>query len=146
MFGGGGHSMRQVMIAAVALALSATGCRPVASEAKNEAPPPTEVAPPELTAERARAALIELVRSPEPGELKDFPLERFAGDGVEGGAESPSWGPFSLHLTAREYSYTRTFGQPPRVCRWQYRGGFELRAGRWVALPPRVESQALGPE
>jgi hypothetical protein len=98
----------------------------------------------ELTAEPARDALIELIRSPEQGELKDFPLEQFVGDGVEGGAAAPSWGPFSLHLKEREYTYSRAFGQPPRVCRWQYRGGFELRAGRWVALPPQVESQALG--
>ncbi|OWK41105.1 hypothetical protein FRUB_04997 [Fimbriiglobus ruber] len=90
--------------------------------------------------------LIDLIRSPEPGELKDFPLERFVGDGVEGGAGSPSWGPFTFHLKTQEYAYSRTFGRPPRVCRWEYRGGFELRTGRWVALPPRVESQALCPD
>ncbi len=94
----------------------------------------------------ARAALIELIRSPDAGELNDFPLERFVGDGVGAGAQAPSWGPFSLHLKERAYTYSRAFGQPPRVCRWHYRGAFELRAGRWVALLPQVESQALGPE
>jgi hypothetical protein len=102
-------------------------------------------AAPELTAERAKGALIDLIRCPEPGELKDFPLERFEKEGVVRG-DSPSWGPFSLDLKAHEYTYDRAFGQPPRVCRWHYRGKFELREGRWVGLPPRVEWQALGPE
>jgi hypothetical protein len=127
-------------VSALVLACGAIGCAPADPEPAAEAPAP------ELTAERARAALIELIRSPDPGALKDFPLGRFVGDGVEGGAESPSWGPFSLHLKEREYTYSRAFGPPPRVCRWEYRGRFELRAGRWVALPPRVESQALGAE
>jgi hypothetical protein len=127
--------MGRATLAALVLACIG-GCAPVSPEAP----------PPDLTAEQARAALIELIRLPDPGELKDFPLERFVGNGVEGGVESPSWGPFSMHLKEREYTYSRVFGQPPRVCRWQYRGAFELRAGRWVALPPRVESQELGPE
>ena len=139
--------MRRLTIAALALAFGAAGCQPDTPEPVADGPAPGEqAAPPELTAEQARAALIDLIRSPEPGELKSFPLERFAGDGLEGGPESPSWGPFSFHLPAREYSYARTFGQPPQVCRWQYRGGFELRAGRWVALPPQIEFQALGGE
>ncbi len=130
--------MGRAALAVFALAFG--GCAPVTLG------PVPEAAPAELTANQARAALIELIRSPEPGELKEFPLERFVGNGVEGGAEAPTWGPFFLRLKEREYTYSRTFGQPPRVCRWQYRGGFELRAGRWAALPPRVESQALGPE
>jgi hypothetical protein len=130
--------MGRATLAALVVACVA-GCAPVARQPGPEPPPP------ELTAEQARVALIELIRSPEPGELKDFPLERFVGAGVEGGADSPSWGPFSLHLRERVYTYSRTFGQPPRVCRWECRGEFELRAGRWVALAPRVESQALGP-
>jgi hypothetical protein len=138
--------MRQVTTALLALTLGATSCRPVAPALPVETLPLAEVASPELTAERARTALIELIRSPEPGELKDFPLERFASDGVESGPTSSSWGPFSLHLTEREYSYARAFGEPPRVCRWRYRGSFELRGGQWVALPPRIESQALGPD
>jgi hypothetical protein len=109
-------------------------------------PEPAAEAPPDLTPERARDALIELIRSPNPGELKDFPLGQFIGDEVKGGTESPSWGPFALHLRDREYTYSRAFGQPPRVCRWQYRGRFELRGSQWVALPPQVESQALGPD
>jgi len=119
--------MGRATVAALVLACGFGGCAPVAPEPAPEAPPP------ELTTEQARAALIELIRSPEPGELKDFPLERFVGDGVEGGAESPSWGPFSLHLKEREYTYSRAFGQPPRVCRWQYRGGSSCgRAGGWL--------------
>jgi hypothetical protein len=72
-------------------------------------------------------------------------LRRFEKEGVVSGAGAPWWGPFSLELKAHEYTYELAFGEPPRVCRWHYRGKYELRQGRWVALPPRVEWQALGP-
>jgi hypothetical protein len=76
--------------------------------------------------------------------MADFPMEKFAGDDAkvdeEGGV---SWGPFSIYLRDKSYTYSRKFGQPPRVCMWQYRGGFELRDGRWEALPPQVQFQAL---
>src|SRR5262245_27497931 len=132
--------MGRGMVCALVLVCVIIGCAPVDPE------PAAEIAPPELTAERARAALIDLIRSPDPGELKDFPLGRFIGDAVQGGVEAPSWGPFALHLEEREYTYSREFGEPPRVCRWQYRGRFDLRDGQWVALPPYLENQSLGPE
>ena len=139
--------MWRPMIPALLLACGLAGCVSESSSPDNGSNPATQAAPPELTAERARSALIELIRSPDPGQLKDFPLERFAADGAESWADgSASWGPFALHLRAREYSYSRAFGAPPRVCRWHFRGGFEFKQGRWVAMPPRVESQALGPE
>src|SRR4051812_46490457 len=92
-----------------------------------DAPDPLPEAPPGPTPEAARAALIDLIQSPDPGELKDFPLDRFAGAGAEAGPDdAASWGPFALDLRRREYTFDRGFGQPPRVCRWHYRGAFEL--------------------
>lgn len=114
-----------------------------------DAPRPASVSElqPELTAARAKAALIGLIRSPDAGALKDFPLERFAGeDVVNDGEEFRSWGPFALLLNQREYTYSLAFGRPPRVCRWFYRGRFEWKQGQWIALKPQVQSQALGPE
>ena len=132
--------MRRVIIT-IALACGLSGC------ARDEPQPEPDEALPELTAERAREALIDLIRSPEPGELQDFPLAQFEGEGVVTDDDhTPSWGPFSLRLAEREYTYIRVFGEPPRVCRWHFRGSFEFKNGQWVALPPRVESQALGPQ
>src|SRR5437899_4872281 len=75
-------------------------------------PEPVPEAPPGLTPEVARAALIDLIRSADPGELKDFPLDRFAGEGIETGQnDAVSWGPFSLQLNRREYTFDRGFGQ-----------------------------------
>jgi hypothetical protein len=131
--------MGRVLITSLALCCALVGCATHAPQSEGEEP-----SPPDLTAERARTALIDLIRSSDPGALKDFPLERFERDGVEGADGSQHWGPFSLHLKEREYTYSRIFGEPPRVCRWHYRGGFVLREGWWMALPPRVESQELG--
>src|SRR5579885_240889 len=94
-------------------------------------------AAPELTPEAAKAALIDLIRSETTTHLEGFPLERYADDLPERGkGQTAFWGPFQIELGDRTYSYTRRFGQPPRVCTWEYRGEFEMRDGRWVALPP----------
>lgn len=114
-----------------------------------DAPQPASVSElrPELTAERAQTALIELIRSSDAGDLKDFPLDQFAGENVaNNGKQFSSWGPFDLLLEQREYTYTRAFGRPPRVCRWFHRGKFEFKQGKWIALKPQVESRALGVE
>src|SRR5580765_7743937 len=124
--------MNRVMIVAFALVCGVTGCE------RNDPDPPPQAPPPELTAEIARAALIDLIRSPESGPLSDFPLNDYIGRGVDGSGDSLSWGPFALDIKEREYKYTVAFGEPPRVCTWHYSGKFELQEGRWVALPPKV--------
>jgi hypothetical protein len=142
--------VRNVVILALAVLAGPLGCggeTPAPPAQTGALPQATDnpASPPDLTAERARAALIALIRSAESGELRDFPLEKFASKSVEGGdSDLPWWGPFCLHVQRREYSYRRIFGQPPRECTWTYRGRFELKEGRWVALPPQPESQALG--
>lgn len=124
--------MKPLVIVASMLTCGVTGCGKAALD---------------LTAEQARTAMIELIRSPEPGQLKDFPLDQFVNDGVKIYKDgSTSWGPFSFSLNTKEYTYEQAFGEAPRVCRWHYRGGFEFKGHQWFALPPRVEWQALGPE
>ena len=84
--------MRRYITAALTLGCCLTGCATDTPE-----PQVGQTAPPILTAEAAEAGLIKLVKSPEPGQLKGFPLERFAKQNIvvaDGG--SPSWGPFSL--------------------------------------------------
>ncbi len=119
-----------------------TGCATDASH-----PEIGQQIPTELTTERAKRALVKLIQSSKPGRLKDFPLDRFINEAVIARDDtSPSWGPFSLHLKQREYTYSQAFGQPPRVCRWHYRGRFDFRDGEWIASSPEIESQELGPE
>jgi hypothetical protein len=54
------------------------------------------------------------------------------------------WGRFGLKLTDRSYSFSLRYGGAGRVCTSVYRGSFELRAGRWTALPPHLELSTLG--
>ena len=118
------------------------GCATDASQ-----PQAGRIVPTELTGEKAKTALVRLIQSSQPGKLKDFPLDQFFREKVKAGkSSSQSWGPFSFHLKERRYSYSRAFGEPPRVCRWHYRGAFDFRDGEWVALPPEVESQELDAE
>jgi hypothetical protein len=96
--------------------------------------------------EQARRALIDLIRSAKPGDLADFPLERYANEAVAQGGDTAFWGPFCLHFERRDYTYCVAFGQPQRVCRWHFRGRFVLQKGRWRALAPEVECRTLEPE
>ncbi len=108
---------RCTLAALSALALFVlSGCGSGTSEAILEVKPQeAEVPPPELTAGRARAALIELIRSPEPGDLKDFPLKQFAEDGIEGQPDWPSWGPFPSILK-RVSIATAAVSANPHTC------------------------------
>jgi hypothetical protein len=120
--------------------IALVGCIP------QESPPDSDV-PPNLNPEAARQALIDLIRSPDPGDLKDFPLEKFIKEPAvvdEDDPASSSWGPFHFQVDANRYTFCRVFGEAPRTCRWEYKGSFEFRNGQWVALPPRVVLQALG--
>ncbi len=119
----------------------------VVVEPKREAvAEPAESEPPQLTAEVAQAALQALLKSPEAGELKEIPERCFVGAALKVDEEhgEAQWGPFQLGLDGKWYTYTLAYGSPPRVCTWFYRGEFRMRDGRWVALPPKVTSQALG--
>jgi hypothetical protein len=99
---------------------------------------------PILTSVIARSALIELIRSPEAGELESFPLDQFLEVEVHDDSESSSWGPFNLNLKAREYTISRSYGDPPRVCHSEYQGQFVWQDGHWIAKPPRCVSRGLG--
>jgi hypothetical protein len=54
------------------------------------------------------------------------------------------WGRFHLVLSERSYAFSVGYGPSSRVCTCTYRGSFEFQQGRWVALPPVVQSSTLG--
>jgi hypothetical protein len=102
-------------------------------------PDATQSPPTRLTAEQARDAMIELIRSEEPGSLEGFPLDRFVNEGVKiGEGDYASWACFSFDLKAREYTYQRK--GPVEKKQWHagYKGKFEFRNGKWIASKPQT--------
>ena len=99
---------------------------------------PTVDQPPPLTGDVAREALIELIKSPSPGHLEGFPLEKYVDSPVKRQPQEliASWGPFTLDLAQMEYRFERTSGPIEKYCSGSYRGAFELHGTRWLALPP----------
>jgi hypothetical protein len=127
------------------LLIVAVSCAVVGCDNGSLDAPPTAATTPKLTPETAQAALIDLIRSDSAGHLKGFPLDDFTKSPVEGGpGQSAKWGPFRMALGEKQYHYTLAPREDARACAWEFQGAFELRDGRWMALPPQVVSQALG--
>ena len=66
--------------------------------------------------------------------------EKAAESEAASGGDPAGWGPLTLYLGKREYTYSVTYGTPPTFAREQFRGKLEFRDGHWVALPPKSES------
>jgi len=101
------------------------------------------VSAPELTAEQAKDAMIELIRSSDPGRLGDFPLARFANDKVQTiEGDKASWACFWFDLKTKKYTYREDNGLDGKA-RYlaECEGSFEFRHGKWVAVKPRVLSE-----
>ena len=89
-----------------------------------------------LTADQAKRAVLELIRSrpdafigsPDPDKLAGLPLD----DRAEG---KYSLGAFVLDLPNRRYSADIGHDAPEL---YSYRGSFVRRNGRWIASDPEV--------
>jgi hypothetical protein len=98
---------------------------------------------PELTAEQAKAAMIDLLRSTDLDYLRGYPLDQFASAAVESHQDgSASWADFHFDLKARKYSYTIERGERNTKGHFaaEYEGAFEFKQGNWVASKRRVKS------
>jgi hypothetical protein len=126
----------RVMTTAVwALYLSAAvaGCSPSERAAPE---PPSREQPATLTAQRARQAVLELIRArpdafigcPDPDELAELPLE-------ERGEGEYAFGAFVVNLPNRWYAADIGHDAPEL---YHYRGSFERRNGEWIASEPEV--------
>jgi hypothetical protein len=137
--------VRYFAISVLSVASAVGGCaqQPPASQDPPEQPEQPEQPGPELTAKLARDALFKLMRSTDSDKLR-VGLDDIVNQELRRDGEWAGWGPFDIYLKERRYSYEIAYGKPPRVCRWSYEGKFKLHDGRWVALPPRVTSMALG--
>jgi len=95
----------------------------------------------ELTADKAKVALLALLQTNRPEDLS-VDTEKLSQQPGEFTARSGglSWGPLYIDLAKKTYSYSAVHGP----CTWGYQGQFELQQGRWVALAPRVLYQAKG--
>jgi hypothetical protein len=101
-----------------------------------------EAAAPEFTAEQAKAAMIDLLRSTELPYMHGFPLDQFVNTSVEVQPDgNASWADFRFDLKARKYSYTVHRGEGDEKMRFaaEYEGTFDFQGGKWVALKPRVK-------
>ena len=89
----------------------------------------------ELTADGAKVALLELLRTNRPKDLS-VDTEQLSQRAAEftAGPDGLFWGPFYIDLVEKTYRYALVYGP----CTWGFQGQFELRQGRWVALAPKV--------
>jgi hypothetical protein len=136
-------SNRTVLVSIVVCAtLSASAsCEP-------PAPPATATQALKLTPERAKAALLDMMRT-KPGS----DLEWFKGDIPEKVAKmkieeekdgSYSWtAAFRIHPTRAAYSFVVMPRPGVAACAFEYNGTFTVKDGRWIASPPKLVSTAM---
>jgi hypothetical protein len=90
-----------------------------------------------LTGADAKDALLELIRSKPKGMGWADPV-KLSKEAVvyDTATDTGSFGPLDLDFARRTYAFTILYGGT-RGCALRYQGSFQLRQGRWVALPPR---------
>src|SRR5262245_27250715 len=110
--------------------------------------PPSAVQEETLTPERAKEALLEMLRS-KPG--KD--LGRFDGGIADEMAkmkieeDEDGWhawtGAFRFNTSKAIYTFVVRPRPGARACVFEYKGSFVSKDGRWSATPPELVSTAL---
>lgn len=125
---------------AVGILGSAAGCSPAIEPSP---PPELAVSEPALTAELARAAILERMRS---GDIFGFDAADWAE--VELQAEDGGWYDLggAIRLNPSTKSYTVVLRPQPgaRACTFTSAGAFLREEGKWVAGPTRAVQSALG--
>jgi hypothetical protein len=121
--------MTRILWVSLLALFTLAGCAPVDPEAFQE--------PTEPTAEQARNALIQLIRTNGAGEFRDFPVQKYINDQIEGDGDSRYWAGFCLNLKDRSYTFSERVGTDTSFCDTQYVGSFEWQSDKWVALPPK---------
>jgi hypothetical protein len=128
------------VVAATLLGLS-VGC---SSDADPKRAPIAKIAhEPMLTAERAKEALLDRMRS---GGLSGFDAQQWAKAALQEAEDG--WFDFggTFRVNPSMKKYTMVIEPPPnvRACTFTFEGTFLLQEGRWVAGPTRVVGSALG--
>ena len=101
-----------------------------------------------LTAERAKEALLEMIRSKEGKELGwfdgDIPEQMSKMNIVEGQDGWYDWtAAFSFNPSKAIYTFVVRPRPGARACLFEYKGSFVSKDGRWIATPPELVSTAL---
>ena len=110
--------------------------------------PPSAVQEETLTPERAKEALLDMVRSKPGKELGwfqgDIPHE-MAKMKIE--EEEDGWyawtGAFRFNTSKAIYTFVVRPQPGARACVFEYKGSFVNKEGRWSATPPELVSTAL---
>ena len=113
----------------MSLLLFTAGCR-----SESVAPPP------ELTAEEAKTAILELIYSGNLENMQEFPIARYKALPMKQESEKPwlVWGKYEIHLDERNYQFSETREEPPKSTRTMWRGDFVYQDGKWTARIPRL--------
>jgi hypothetical protein len=105
---------------------------------------PQPVPSPDLTSEQAKTALIELMNSPNLGDLKEYSIVEIRDAELTPVKNDPNLvfcGPIVIRLKEQEYRTQMVWGNPGGRDIRNFRGSFEFRNGNWHALPPVLESR-----
>jgi len=127
-----GSIMRQIMVVALSFSGGIIGCK------TNPPDPPLK-----LTPEEARDAIIKLIRAKSFEGLEKFPIDEFATKPPRKNQApgSYTWTYFHFDLRTGDYDYTVSKsgdGKNRPHSYVDYRGGFQLENGNWVATKPKV--------
>jgi hypothetical protein len=110
--------------------------------------PPSVVQQEALTPERAKGALLEMIRS-KPGQdlgwfQGNIPEEMAKMTIAENGDGWYSWtGAFRFNPSKAIYTFVVEPQPGARACVFEYKGSFVKKKGRWSATPPELVSTAL---
>jgi hypothetical protein len=119
--------------AVLCLCAAATGC---SRSGRSSSEARTKETQTMLTADQAKQAVLELIRShidtfigsPDPGKLAELPLE-------DRGEGKYAFGAFVVDLPNRRYSADIGHDAPEL---YSYTGSFARQDGRWIASDPEV--------
>jgi hypothetical protein len=110
--------------------------------------PPAAFRGEKLTPERAKAALLEMMRS-KPGKELGWFDGRFPDKASKMTAEDEgsgwyAWaGAFRFNPSKATYTFTVRPRPGARACTFEYEGSFVRKEGRWLATPPKLVRRAL---
>ncbi|WP_029629995.1 hypothetical protein [Zavarzinella formosa] len=119
------------------------GCRQ-----KTEPTVPVELPPPALTAEDAKAAILDLIYAENLENLKEFPIAKYKAMPMKPEPGSPwlFWGKYEINLESKKYQFSETRDEPPKSTRTMWRGEFVYQDGKWLARIPKLMKTTVSGE
>jgi hypothetical protein len=125
----------------LAVAVVSFGC----SSHSDSRPDDTIVREPTLTADLAKQALVDRMRSKSGDHFEKFDSDEWAKVAVQAGEDG--WynfgGLFGINPSTKSYTLLIMPALGAKACSFEYEGTFSFRQGRWVADAPKLVRTAL---